>query len=51
MIINTETDYLTQTNKIAMAAALWISNKVRVNKGKRGEKKIHSEKEELILPN
>ena len=34
-----ETDGVTQTNKLAMAAALWIAKEVGVKKGKRGEKK------------
>ena len=30
---------ITQTNKLAMAAALWVAKEVEVKKGKRGEKK------------
>ena len=52
MIRHIETDDVTQTDKLAMAAALWVAKEVGVKKGKRGEKKIHSRKEELkvILP-
>ena len=34
-----ETDDVTQTNKLAMVAALWIAKVVGVKKGSRGEKK------------
>ena len=30
---------ITQTNKLTMAAVLWIAKEVGVKKGKRGEKK------------
>ena len=52
MIRHIETDDVTQTDKLAMAATLWVAKEVGVKKGKRGEKKIHGEKEELkvILP-
>ena len=39
VIKNIERDYITQTNKLAMAAALWFAKEVGVKKGKRGEKK------------
>ena len=39
MIRHIETDDVTQTNKLAMAAALWVANKGGVKKGKGGEKK------------
>ena len=34
-----ETDDVTQTNKLAMAAALWVTKEVGVKKGKIGEHK------------
>ena len=34
-----KTDDVTQTNKLAMAAAIWTAKEVKVKKGKRGEKK------------
>ena len=34
-----KTDGVTQTNKLAVAAALWIAKEVGVKKGKIGEKK------------
>ena len=39
VIRHIETDDVTQTKKLAMAAALWITKEVGVKKGKRGEKK------------
>ena len=39
VIRHIETDDVTQTNKLAMAAALWIAKVVGVKKGSRGEKK------------
>ena len=34
-----ETDDVTQTNKLAMAADLWVAKEVEVKRGKIGEKK------------
>ena len=39
VIRHIETDYVTQINKFAMTAALWVAKKVGVRKGKIGEKK------------
>ena len=39
VIRHIETDDVTETNKLAMAAALWVTNEVGVKKGKIGEKK------------
>ena len=39
VIRHIETDNVTQTNKPAMAAALWVAKEGGVKKGKRGEKK------------
>ena len=39
MIRDIETDDVTQTNKLAMAPALWVSKEVGVKKSKIGEKK------------
>ena len=39
MIRHIETDDVTERNKLAMAAALWVTNEVGVKKGKIGEKK------------
>ena len=39
VIRHIETDDVTQTNKLAMAAALWVAKEVGVKKGKIGEKK------------
>ena len=39
VIRHTETDDVTKTNKLAMAAALWVAKEVGLKKGKRGEKK------------
>ena len=39
MIRNIETDDGTQTNKLAMVAALWVAEEVGVTKVKIGEKK------------
>ena len=52
VIRHIETDDVTQTNKLAMAAALWVAKEVGMKKGKIGEKKNHGGKEELkvILP-
>ena len=56
VIRHTETDDVMQTNKLAMAAALWVAKEVGVKKGKIGEKKERKRscggKEELkvILP-
>ena len=39
VIRHTQTDDVTKTNKLAMAAALWVATDVGVKKGKIGEKK------------
>ena len=39
VIRHIETDDVTQTNKLAMAAALWVAKEVGVKKGEIGEKK------------
>ena len=39
MIRHIETDDVAQTNKLAMAAALWVAKEVGVKKGKIGDKK------------
>ena len=39
VIRHIETDDVTQTNKLAMAAALWVTKEVGVKKGKIGEHK------------
>ena len=39
VIRHIETDDVTQTNKLAMAVALWFAKEVVVKKGKIGEKK------------
>ena len=39
VIRHTETDDVTQTNKLTMAAALWVARVIGVKKGKRAEKK------------
>ena len=39
VIRHVETDYVTQANKLAVAAALWVAKEVGVKKGKIGEKK------------
>ena len=44
MIRHIETDNIAQTNKLAMAAALWVLKVVRAKKGKRGEKTVMVEK-------
>ena len=38
MIRFIKTDDITQADKIAMAAALWVTKEIGVKKGKRGEK-------------
>ena len=39
VIRHIETDDVTQTNKLATAAAIWVSKEVGVKKGKIGKKK------------
>ena len=39
VIRHTETDDVTQTNKLAMAAAIWVTKEVGVKKDKIGQKK------------
>ena len=39
VIRHIKTDDVTQTNKLAMAAALWVTKEVGVKKGKIGEHK------------
>ena len=39
VIRHTETDDVTQTNKFAMAATLWVAKEAGVKKGTIGEKK------------
>ena len=39
MIRHIKTNNVTQTNKLAMAAALWVAKEIGVKKGKRGKKK------------
>ena len=39
VIRHIETDDVTRTNKLAMAAALWVAKEIGVKKGKIGEKK------------
>ena len=39
VIRHIKTNNVTQTNKLAMAAALWVAKEIGVKKGKRGKKK------------
>ena len=39
VIRHIKTDDVTQTNKLAIAAALWVAKEVGVKKGERGDKK------------
>ena len=39
VITHNETDDVTETNKLAMTAALWVAKEVGVKKGKSGEQK------------
>ena len=39
VIVHIETDDVTQTNKLAMAAALWVAKEIGVKKDKRGGEK------------
>ena len=39
VIRHIETDDVTQTNKLASAAAIWVAKEVGVKKGKIGKKK------------
>ena len=53
VIRHIETDDITQTNKLGMAAALWVAKDVGVRKGKRGEKKramVEKKELEVTLP-